>query len=85
MVIGLIIIAVKLTALAIDKVTKIKKQREENDLIFRFAMCMAGNSAATSYDVGDGVFGKNTQKKCKDMLTRISIFENVGKEGYLNK
>ena len=64
---------------------QIVKQREENDLIFRFAMCMAGNSAATSYDVGDGVFGKNTQKKCKDMLTRISIFENVGKEGYLNK
>lgn len=30
-VIGLIIIAVKLTALAIDKAAQVKKQREEND------------------------------------------------------
>ncbi|MBR5439017.1 MAG: hypothetical protein IKV61_02250 [Clostridia bacterium] len=57
------------------------KQREENEMLFKFATCMAGNSVATSYDVNDGIFGKNTQKKCKDMLTRISIFENIGKEG----
>ncbi|MBO5851084.1 MAG: hypothetical protein J6R29_01990 [Clostridia bacterium] len=61
------------------------KQSEENEMLFKFAMCMAGNSVATSYDVADGFFGKNTQKKCKKMLTRISIFENIGKEGYKNK
>lgn len=64
---------------------QIVKQSEENDYLYKFAMCMAGNSVATFYDVNDGFFGKNTQKKCKDALTRISIFENMGREGYKNK
>ncbi len=64
---------------------QIVKQSEENEYLYKFAMCTAGNSVATSYDVNDGFFGKNMQKKCKDMLTRISVFENIGKEGYKNK
>ncbi|MBO5850869.1 MAG: hypothetical protein J6R29_00870, partial [Clostridia bacterium] len=64
---------------------QIVKQREESELLFKFAMCMAGNSVATSYDVSDGFFGKNTQKKCKKMLTRINLFESIGKEGYKSK
>lgn len=64
---------------------QIVKQKEESDLLFKFAMCTAGNSVATSYDVGDGFFGKNNQKQRGDMLTRVSVFENVGKEGYKNK
>ena len=61
------------------------KQSEESELLYKFATCTAGNSVATAYYINDGFFGKNTQKTCKDMLKRISIFENIGKEGYINK
>ncbi len=61
---------------------EVVKIREENPILYKFAMSLIGNAISVSYSVDDGFYGKNTVKKCEDFETRLELFTNVGKRGY---